>query len=62
MTTTIGISELSRNLTTILEKHDYVVIEDKRTRQRKDLFVSNQYTHEAERYLKKIITNDSSHK
>jgi len=54
MTTTIGIRELARG-STVLEKYDYVNIEDKKTHQRKGLIVSDQYADEVEKYLKKII-------
>jgi len=61
MTTTIGIRELARG-STVLEKYDYVNIEDKKTHQRKGLIVSDQYADEVEKYLKKIIAKKKKEK
>jgi len=54
MTTTIGIRDLAKG-SAILKEYDYINIEDKKTHQRKGIFVANQYADEVEKYLKKII-------
>jgi len=61
MTTTIGIRDLARG-SAILKEYDYINIEDKKTHQRKGIFVANQYADEVERYLKKIIAKKNNQK
>lgn len=51
MTTIVGIRDLARNID-ILQKHDYVDIEDKKTHEYKGLFLSPAYAKEFKEYLK----------
>ena len=57
MTRTIGLRELSRN-TKILDKYDYVDIEDKKTHEYKGLFISPKYADEFKKLLKKKISQE----
>ncbi len=54
MTITIGIRDLVRN-SKLLEKYDYIDIEDKRTHTYKGLLVSPRYADELKAYLEKKI-------
>lgn len=51
MTTKMGIRDITRNFS-ILDKYDYVEIEDKKTHKIKGLFISDKYVDE----IKKILT------
>ncbi|RLA06378.1 MAG: hypothetical protein DRQ51_09585 [Gammaproteobacteria bacterium] len=60
MTTTIGIREFSRN-SNLIQNYDYIQIEDKKTHQRKGLFVSDKYADMVKKLLKKKIAADKQH-
>ena len=61
MTTKIGIRELVRN-TDILDRYDYVEIEDKRTHRLKGLFVSPKYAETFRKFLQERITKEQQKK
>jgi len=61
MTTTVGIRDLVRN-SNILEKYDYVDIEDRRTQKYKGLFVSPKYADEFKAFLKEKISKQKQEK
>jgi hypothetical protein len=50
MTTIVGIRDFARNIN-ILQKYDYVDIEDKKTHEYKGLFLSPSYAKEFKEYL-----------
>jgi len=50
MTMKVGMRELSRNLN-ILDKYDYVEVEDKKTHEYKGLFISPKYANEFKSFL-----------
>ena len=50
MTKVIGIRDLVRN-SALLEKYDYVEIEDKRTKKLKGLFISPKYADDFKKFL-----------
>ncbi len=54
MTTTVGMRELARN-SNILDKYDYVDVEDKKTHEYKGLFISPKYAKEFKKLLEKKI-------
>lgn len=54
MTTTIGVRDISRNMTS-LQDYDYVNIEDKKTKEYKGLLVSSKYADEIRKYLDKKV-------
>lgn len=51
MTIIVGMRELARN-SNILDGHDYVDVEDKKTHEYKGLFVSPKYADKFKKYLK----------
>ena len=57
MTTTIGVREISRNIN-ILEKYDYVDIEDKKTKEYKGLLISSKYAKEIKSFLDKKLLKE----
>ena len=63
MTTSIkiGIRDLVRN-TNILEKYDYIEIEDKKTRKSKGLFISDKYADEIKKFLDEKISKEKQEK
>jgi hypothetical protein len=46
----IGIRELVRD-TSVLDRYDYIEIEDKKTHKLKGIFVSNEYAKDIEEFL-----------
>ncbi len=54
MTTTIGVREISRNMT-MLKDYDYINIEDKKTKEYKGLLVSIKYADEIRELLDKKV-------
>ncbi|MEA3363530.1 MAG: hypothetical protein U9Q61_09745 [Thermodesulfobacteriota bacterium] len=59
MTITVGIRDLIRD-SGILDEHDYVDIEDKRSHSYKGLFVAPKYAQELKAYLDKKIQSDKN--
>ncbi len=54
MTTKMGIRDITRNFS-ILDKYDYIEIEDKKTHKTKGLIVSDKYANEIKKILAKKI-------
>ncbi len=52
MTTIVGIRDIARNID-MLQKYDYIDIEDKKTHEYKGLFLSPAYAKEFKEYLEK---------
>jgi len=57
MTMKVGMRELSRNLN-ILNKYDYVDVEDKKTHEYKGLFISPKYAEEFKFFLEDKINKE----
>jgi hypothetical protein len=58
---TIGIRELSRN-TKIMDKYDYIEIEDKKTHEKKGLLISPKYAEEFKKLLDEKINAEKQAK
>lgn len=61
MSIIVGMRELARN-SKILEDHDYVDVEDKRTHEYKGLFISPKYAVEIKELLEKKILKERKKK
>jgi len=61
MSTKVGIRELVRD-TSILDKYDYIEIEDKKTHKSKGIFVSEKYAKDIQEFLEKTITLEKKKK
>ncbi len=61
MTAVIGMRELARH-SDILQKYDYVDVEDKKTHEYKGLFVSPKYAQEFKKFLEKKISDEKQEK
>lgn len=61
MTTTIGLRELQRD-TGILDRYDYIKIEDKKTHTPKGIFVSAEYAEEIEKLMQQKLIDERQKK
>ena len=52
----MGIREITRNFS-VIDKYDYIEIEDKKTHKLKGIFISGKYVEEIKNIVKKIIEN-----
>ena len=57
MTVKMGIRDITRNFN-ILDKYDYVEIEDKKTHKTKGLFISDKYIDDIKEILEKKISDE----
>jgi len=61
MTTRMGIREVARNFT-LLDKYDYIEIEDKKTHKLKGIFVSERYMDEIRKMFEKKANDEKKRK
>lgn len=57
MTAVIGMREFSRNLN-MLDSYDYVKLEDKKTHEKKGLYIPQKYADEIEKIMEEKIMQD----
>ncbi|MEA1956090.1 MAG: hypothetical protein U9N02_06310 [Campylobacterota bacterium] len=61
MTAVIGMRELVRN-SAILEQYDYVKVEDKKTHEKKGIYISQKYADDIEKFMQDKLTKEKQEK
>ena len=57
MTTVVGMREFSRNLS-MFDNYDYVKLEDKKTHEKKGIYISQKYADEIEKFMQEKMMKE----